>query len=85
MLDSEPMPDLIKFVAGQWAVGASLTTLFAAMILLTDAWGLGTLVRSDASPVFAATIFILFGVVLLAPLVVGTAIFLASSGPDARD
>jgi hypothetical protein len=79
------MPDLIKFVAQQWAVGAGLVTLFAASILLTDAWGLGTLVRSDASPIFAAAIFILFGVVLLAPLVVGTAIFLADSPPDAHD
>jgi len=79
------MPDLVKFVAQQWAVGAGLTALFATIILLTDAWGLGTLVRSDSSPIFAATIFIVFGVVLLAPLVVGTAIFLADSPPDAHD
>lgn len=45
MLDSEPMPDVTKFLAGQWVVGAGLTMLFAAIKLLTDAWGLGTLVR----------------------------------------
>lgn len=84
MIDFEPMPDLIKFVAGQWVVGASLTTLLALFLLATDAWGIGTLVRADASPVLTATIFIFFGVVLLAPLVVGTAIFLASSPPDER-
>lgn len=76
------MPDLIKFVAGQWVVGASLTTLFALFLLATDAFGIGTLVRSDSSPIFSAMIFVVFGVVLIAPLVVGTAIFLASAPPD---
>ena len=78
------MPDLIKFLLGQWAVGASLVTVFATLILLTDAWGLGTLIRADASPVLSAAIFIVFGVILLAPLVVGTAIFLARSSSDER-
>jgi|GEM_PF-4815025 len=79
------MPDLIKFVVRQWAVGASFVTVFATLILLTDAWGLGSLVWADANPIFAAVIFVLVGVVLLAPLVVGTAIFLADSSSDADD
>ena len=79
------MPDLIKFVAKQWAVGASLVTLVATLILVTDAFGLGSLVWADANPIFAAAIFVLVGVVLLAPLVVGTAIFLADSSSETHD
>ena len=85
MINSKPMPDLIKFLAGQWVVGAGISTLFAAFILLTDAWGVGTLIRSDASPILSAAIFVGVGIALLAPLVVGTAIFLAGSSSDAPD
>lgn len=79
------MPDFIKFVVGQWAVGAGISTLFAAFIIVTDAWGLGTLIRSDASPILSAAIFVGVGIALLAPLVVGTAIFLAGSSANTRD
>ena len=57
-------------------------TLIAVFLLVVDAWGLGTLVRSDITPVTTAIIFIAFGVILLSPLVVGTAIFLARDNPD---
>ena len=45
---------------------------------VTDMWGLGTLVYGDAQPFTTAVIFVVFGVILLSPLFVGTAIFLAS-------
>jgi len=51
-------------------------------LLLTDAWGLGTLVWADATPLTTALIFIAFGVIVLSPLMVGTAIFLSRSIPD---
>lgn len=82
MLAFRPMPDLIKFVAKQYAIGIASVALFAVALLLTDAFGLGTLVRADATPVTTAIIFIVFGIILLSPLVVGTAIFLAGSNPD---
>ena len=76
------MPDLIKFVAKQYAIGIVTVTLFAVLLLVFDAWGLGTLVQSDVTPVTTAIIFVVFGVILLSPLMVGTAIFLAGNGPD---
>ncbi len=76
------MPDLIKFVAKQYAIGIAMVAIFAVLLLVTDMWGLGTLVYSDAQPFATAVIFVLFGVILLSPLFVGTAIFLASSDPD---
>ena len=79
------MPHLIKFLIGQYAVGAGLSTLFSLLLILTDTWGLGTLIRADANPFLSAAIFVVVGIVLLAPLVVGTAIFLAGSSSDARD
>lgn len=79
------MPELIKFVATQYAIGIVTVASFAVLLLVTDAFGLGTLVQSDATPITTAVIFIVFGVILLAPLVVGTAIFLADSKPDSSD
>jgi len=76
------MPDLIKFVAKQYAIGIVTVASLAVLLLAIDAWGLGTLVRSDVTPVTTAVIFVVFGVILLSPLVVGTAIFLASSDPS---
>jgi hypothetical protein len=76
------MPDLIKFVAKQYAIGIVMVALFAVSLLVTDMWGLGALVYSDAQRLTTAVIFVVFGVILLSPLFVGTAIFLASSGPD---
>lgn len=76
------MPDLIKFVAKQYAIGIVTVALFAVSLLATDAWGLGTLVRADVTPLTTAIIFIVFGVILLSPLVVGTAIFLSRTIPE---
>ena len=78
------MPDLIKFVAKQYAIGIAMVAIFAVSLLLTDMWGLGTLVSGDAQPFTTGLIFVVFGVILLSPLFVGTAIFLASSDPDGR-
>ena len=85
MIESNDMPDLVKFIIKQWIAGAAASTLFAAFIIYNDAWGLGTLIRSDASPILSGVIFVLVGIALLAPLVVGTAIFLAGSSSDDRD
>ncbi len=82
MIAFQPMPDLIKFVAKQYAIAIVAVALFAVSLLVTDAWGLGTLVRADVTPFTTAVIFIAFGVILLSPLVVGTAIFLSRSIPD---
>ena len=76
------MPELVKFIAKQYAIGIVTVTLFAIALLMTDAFGLGTLVQGDMAPVTTAVIFIVFGVILLSPLMVGTAIFLASNDPD---
>lgn len=76
------MPDLIKFVAKQYAIGIAMVALFAVLLLVTDMWGLGTLVQSDVAPFTTAVIFVVFGVILLSPLFVGTAIFLANSDPE---
>ena len=76
------MPDLIKFVAKQYAIGIAMVATFAVSLLLTDMWGLGTLVYGDAQPFTTGLIFVVFGVILLSPLFVGTAIFLANSDPD---
>ena len=82
MVAFQRMPDLIKFVAKQYAIAISAVALSAVALLLTDAWGLGTLVWADASPFTTALIFIAFCVILLSPLMVGTAIFLSRSIPD---
>ena len=78
------MPDLIKFVAKQYAMGIAMVAIFAVSLILTDMWGLGTLVYGDAQPFTTGLIFVAFGVILLSPLFVGTAIFLASSEPDEK-
>ena len=56
MVAFRPMPDLIKFVAKQYAIGLVMVALFAVTLLVTDAWGLGTLVRSDVTPLTTAVI-----------------------------
>jgi hypothetical protein len=76
---------LIRFIAVQSAFGVIIGTLFAGIILLTDAWGLATLIRADESPLFSAALFVGIGVALLAPLVVATALFLTHSSGDIHD
>ena len=76
---------LIKFVIENYAVGIVVSTLFGASMLVTDAWGLYTLICSDENPIVSAVVFIGVGIALIAPLVVATAIFLASSSPHERD
>jgi hypothetical protein len=33
-INSQPMPDLIKFLAEQWAVGAGVSTLFDVSLII---------------------------------------------------
>jgi len=73
------------FLVGQSAVGVLVGTLFAAFVILTDAWGVATLLSKDASPILSAGLFVGMGIAMFVPLVVATAIFLAASSPDVRD
>jgi hypothetical protein len=72
------------FLVGQSVVGVLVSILFAAFIILTDAWGVATLISNDASPILSAALFIGMGIAMFAPLVVATSIFLAASSPDVR-
>ena len=82
---SQSESSLIKFVAVQSAVGLGISILSAAAILLTDAWGLATLISADASPILSSILFVGVGAAMLAPFVVATALFHNERSPETHD
>ena len=75
---------LITLLITNALAGALVGALVSACLLLTDTWGVSTLIRGDANPMLAAVVFIANGVLIFATVMISTAIFLTDSGSDAK-
>ena len=69
-------PSLLRFLALNAAAGAGLGLFFAALLLLTDAAGLGTLFGSPSTPPAAWILYFFTFALTFASLKMGTAIML---------
>lgn len=76
------MPDLIKLLLRNAAIGFAGAAAFVALLLLTDTNGLGTLVRQSESGLIATAMLTFFLGLTFASLQMGWAVML--SGRDER-
>lgn len=78
------LSNLHKLLIVNGTGGALFGTLVSAYILFTDSWGLYTLIGGDVAPILAAFMFVSYGAVMFATLMVVTAVFLAGSDAAKR-
>ena len=76
ILDSRGKPSLLRFLAWHAGAGAALGLLFAALLLLTDAAGLGGLFANPSTPPVAWLLYYFTFALTFASLKMGTAIML---------
>jgi hypothetical protein len=76
------MPDLIKLLIRNAAIGFAGAAAFVALLLLTDTNGLGTLISQSESGLIATGMLIVFLGLTFASLQMGAAVMLA--GRDKR-
>ena len=64
----------IQFLIRSMALGAGIGISIATLILLTDAFGLFTLINGQSDPIATAFGFVISGVMIFTPLVLAVAV-----------
>ena len=65
---------LIRFLIDNMALGAGIGIGIATLILLTDTFGLFTLIRGQSDPIATTFAFVVAGVMIFTPLVLAVAV-----------
>lgn len=77
-------PTVLRFLAVHAAIGAALGIVFAGLLLLTDAVGLGTLFAGANTPLAAWLLYFFSFALTFASLKMGTAVMLLPYGGEDR-
>jgi hypothetical protein len=67
----------IRFIIDKMMLGAGTGTMFAAVMLLTDAFGMSSLLRDVTDPFGHIVAFLVGGVMIFTPLTLAVAVGLA--------
>jgi len=65
----------MKLLMVNAAAGTLVGAVLSVALLLTDTWGISTLIGSDARPPLSALLFITNGIVMFATLMAATAVW----------
>jgi hypothetical protein len=77
--DSPASPVAIRFLTANAVLGAVVGSVFAFFVLLTDTFGIFTLIRADANPILPAFAFVIGCMTAFMTMVVATAVALADA------